>query len=220
MLAQRHITVEDRAAPTGFDWDAESAGFGYDANGNMSSISGQIPNIAYDHRNLPVQWDLPDGSHLIHAYNADGQRMLKEHSEGQWSFYVMDGQQNLAVVDEEGFSHFNIVGNATEGRLEPKEDTRRYYLKDHLGSTRAVIDKHGEVLETHGYYPFGAQMPGRQFTAGTPTKEQFTSKERDAETGLDYFGARYYLSAYGRWNGVDAQTSTPTAAAPISSSCK
>jgi len=44
-------------------------------------------------------------------------------------------------------------------------------------------------------------MPGR--TLGSGTKEGFTSKEQDAETGLDYFGARYYMPALGRWAGVD-----------------
>jgi RHS repeat-associated protein len=44
-------------------------------------------------------------------------------------------------------------------------------------------------------------MPGR--TLAGATKEGFTSKEQDAETGLDYFGARYYMPALGRWTSVD-----------------
>ncbi len=44
-------------------------------------------------------------------------------------------------------------------------------------------------------------MPGR--TLGSGTKEGFTGKEQDAETGLDYFGARYYMPALGRWSAVD-----------------
>jgi len=44
-------------------------------------------------------------------------------------------------------------------------------------------------------------MPGR--TLGSGTKEGFTGKEQDAETGLDYFGARYYMAALGRWASVD-----------------
>jgi RHS repeat-associated protein len=44
-------------------------------------------------------------------------------------------------------------------------------------------------------------MPGR--TLGGGTKEGFTGKERDAESGLDYFGARMYMPALSRWMGVD-----------------
>lgn len=77
-------------------------------------------------------------------------------------------------------------------------------MKDHLGSTRAVVDNNGAVLETFDYYPFGLLMPKRN-TAGANTIEKFTGKERDTEgnLNLDYFGARYYDAALGRWHGVD-----------------
>lgn len=79
-----------------------------------------------------------------------------------------------------------------------------FYFKDHLGSTRAVIDDAGSITESYDYYPFGLQMPGRIFISGTAkTKEKFTSKEHDEETRWDYFGARYYNPALGRWFNVD-----------------
>ncbi|RMG89241.1 MAG: RHS repeat-associated core domain-containing protein [Chloroflexi bacterium] len=79
-----------------------------------------------------------------------------------------------------------------------------FYLKDHLGSTRAVVDMNGEVKESYDYYPFGLHMPGRVYLAGPAvTKNLFTGKERDAETHWDYFGARYYSPALGRWLAVD-----------------
>ena len=43
-------------------------------------------------------------------------------------------------------------------------------------------------------------------TLGSETKEGFTGKERDPETGLDYFGARYSMSALGRWGTSDPST--------------
>jgi hypothetical protein len=55
------------------------------------------------------------------------------------------------------------------------------------GTTRAVVQG-ATVVESYDYDPYGLLMPGR--TLGSGTKEGFTSKERDAETGLDYFGAR------------------------------
>ena len=177
--------------------------FSYDPNGNLISQSGKIDSITYEHRNLPTMFDMSNGSKLRASYNADGQRILKESSGGAWKFYVMDGQQTLAVIDNNGFSHFNLVGNSTFGRWEPG-GTRRYYITDHLGSTRAVVDEAGNVLETFDYYPFGLLMPKRN-TAGANTIEKFTGKERDTEAhlNLDYFGARYYDAALGRWQGVD-----------------
>jgi RHS repeat-associated protein len=78
---------------------------------------------------------------------------------------------------------------------------RRYYHTDLLGSTRTVVDSLNVVKEAYDYDPWGVLMPGR--TLGSGTKEGFTGKERDAETGLDYFGFRYYMAAIGRWTTVD-----------------
>ena len=47
----------------------------------------------------------------------------------------------------------------------------------------------------------GLEMPARGLGSGT--KEGFSGKEQDAETGFDYFGARYYMPALGRWAAVD-----------------
>ena len=53
------------------------------------------------------------------------------------------------------------------------------------------------------YYPFGLQMPGRTLTQGPQADEDFTGHELDDETGLHYAGARYYMSALGRWGTPD-----------------
>jgi len=63
-----------------------------------------------------------------------------------------------------------------------------------------VTDK---VVETRDYYPFGLRMPGRSVTEGTPAVEDYTGHELDVETGMHYAGARYYMSALGRFGVVD-----------------
>ena len=60
----------------------------------------------------------------------------------------------------------------------------------------------------YDYLPFGEDIPaatnGRSSLFGVAgLKQKFTSKERDAETGLDYFGARYMSSAPGRFMSPD-----------------
>jgi RHS repeat-associated protein len=57
------------------------------------------------------------------------------------------------------------------------------------------------VVESYDPEPWGLLMPGR--TLGSGTKEGFTGKERDVESGLDYFGARHYMAAVGRWTSAD-----------------
>ena len=79
-----------------------------------------------------------------------------------------------------------------------------------------VVNSSGSVLETRDYYPFtslrsvsrpsascGLETPGRSYLSGTKAKENFTGHERDAETGMLYAGARYYMPNVGRWTRVD-----------------
>jgi RHS repeat-associated protein len=76
-----------------------------------------------------------------------------------------------------------------------------------------VFDQTGSLanMKRHDYLPFGeelfAPISGRSaaqgYSGGDGVRQQFTSKERDVETGLDYFGARYYASTQGRFTGTD-----------------
>jgi RHS repeat-associated protein len=72
-----------------------------------------------------------------------------------------------------------------------------YYHVDALGSVRAVTSAAGAVVRMHHYHPFGEGVE----TGADPMR--FTGKPRDAGTGLDYFGARYYASRTGRFTTVD-----------------
>ena len=73
-----------------------------------------------------------------------------------------------------------------------------YYQLDAVGNVRVVTDQAGNVIERHDYLPFGEETN----PTGSQTK-RFTGKERDVETGLDYFGARYYGSKIGRFTTTD-----------------
>jgi RHS repeat-associated protein len=58
------------------------------------------------------------------------------------------------------------------------------------------------------HYAHGLEMPGRVYVSGQKTKEGYTGHELDAETGLNYAGARYYDSAIARWMSVDPLASS------------
>ena len=77
--------------------------------------------------------------------------------------------------------------------------TVRYYHTDAVGSVRGVTDAQGAVVARHDYFPFGDE-PG---SAPNPAPQRFTGEERDRESGMDYFGARYYASRSGRFTTVD-----------------
>jgi RHS repeat-associated protein len=83
--------------------------------------------------------------------------------------------------------------------------------EDALGSVRLVTDEAGAVVSRHDYLPFGEEIPAGQYGRYTALgygnddelTHRFTGKERDEESGLDYFGARYYSGAMGRFTGAD-----------------
>lgn len=75
-----------------------------------------------------------------------------------------------------------------------------YYIDDHLGSSNLVTDSQGTVLHEESRYPFGVERGGVGDAAVDYT---YTGKEYDDETGLVYFGGRYYSPLLGRWATPD-----------------
>ena len=91
--------------------------------------------------------------------------------------------------------------------LPAQGKTVKYYHVDAVGSVRVVTDGSGAIVERHDYLPFGEECTtggcasNPALSGGEPRK--YTGKERDKETGLDYFGARYYGAKTGRFTAVD-----------------
>ncbi len=82
----------------------------------------------------------------------------------------------------------------------------RYYFSDHLGSASVITNEAGTIVEESQYFPFGAE---RAVLNGDTNPYKFTAKERDSESGLDYFGARHYASTMGRFMQPDEFTGGP-----------
>jgi RHS repeat-associated protein len=112
-----------------------------------------------------------------------------------WTDYIFAGSKRVAKVQ---------VG----ADLNSDWANTEFYHGDHLGSTRLMTNYTGaKIANTEvTYLPFGQQWENVTST----NHYKFTGKERDTESGLDYFGARYYASNMGRWMTPDWATS-PTA---------
>lgn len=85
------------------------------------------------------------------------------------------------------------------GNLGLKMD---YYPKKHLGSASWITDHHGDPVQYIHYAPYGELIANQQ-ASGYDERYKFTGKERDQESGYDYFGARYLWSNIGIWLSVD-----------------
>jgi len=86
-----------------------------------------------------------------------------------------------------------------------KEQDQYFYHADHLGSSSWITDASGNVNQHLAYMPYGEQfIDERKADNSRDIRFKFTGKERDLETGLDYFGARYYSSGLSVWLSLDA----------------
>jgi len=97
-----------------------------------------------------------------------------------------------------------VMQEEKSGKMVSTEQGCYYYHADHLGSSSVVTDKDGKFYEQLEYFPYGETWVHNKATAeqeSTPYK--FTSKELDPETGLYYFGARYYDGKLSRWTAAD-----------------
>ncbi len=100
-----------------------------------------------------------------------------------------DLQSEYVFFDGERVARREFPGNAIS-----------YYFSDYLKRASVITDSAGSIKSESDYYPWGSEL---QFTSNDSNHYKFTGKERDAETGLDYFGARYYSNALGRFTSAD-----------------
>ncbi|MGD8782764.1 MAG: RHS repeat-associated core domain-containing protein, partial [Ignavibacteria bacterium] len=120
------------------------------------------------------------------------------------------------VYDENGDQQYvNLLGADVFGKYVPDEAEYYFYVKDHLGSTRVVVDGSGNPKEAYEYYPFG-KIARSITSAGINVDEKFTGKELDDdnEERLYYFGARYYDGDLGRWPSPDPRADKSLGVSP------
>ncbi len=118
-----------------------------------------------------------------------------------WGWTNGNGGQGNANGICNGNAGGNGNGNGGSGP-EVFEKDQYYYHPDHLGSSSYVTDLDGEIFQHLEYFPFGETwVEEHSNTQRTPYL--FTSKELDEETGLYYFGARYYDPRTSVWQSTD-----------------
>jgi RHS repeat-associated protein len=107
----------------------------------------------------------------------------------------------------------NVVMSGGGGGGGGSSANIHWLVTDHLGTPRMIFDQSGSLanVSRHDYLPFGEELfagtggrtTAQGYTASDGVRQKFTQKERDTETGLDYFGARYFSSIQGRFTSFD-----------------
>ena len=195
--------VDDAAAASAYgggfefkDGVKQANEYTYDSNGNLTKdLNKGISTITYNVLNLPNMVTFSDGSTIAYTYGADGTKLKTVHKTGSTTT-TTDYCGN--VVYENGVQKLLLTD---EGYVTLSDNKYHYYLKDHQGNNRVVINQSGTVEETNHYYPFGGVFA----SAGNVQPYKYNGKEYDGKKGLNWYdyGARMYDAALGRFMTVD-----------------
>ncbi len=173
------------------DGNNHLSGFSYDSSGNTQNDG----SFTY---NWDAESQLKSAGGINYLYDADGRRVAKVASKLYW---YGAGGDILAETDASGnaTAEYIFFGGKRVAML-PVGGNPIYYVEDLLGTSRVITQNNGVVCYDADFYPYGGE---RSYTNTCPQNYKFEGKERDAETGNDDFGARYYSNRFGRWLSAD-----------------
>jgi RHS repeat-associated protein len=163
-----------------------TSGFTYDLSGNLTSDGTHSPT--YD-----AEGHMISDAGVTYYYDADGKRVQK--SSGTLYWYgtspdpLLETNASGSLVNE-----YTFFGGKRISRRDSSNNIE-YYFADEIGSARVVTNSSGTILEDCDYFPYG----GSGCSPSSINNYLFTGKERDSESGLANFGARYNSSQYGRF---------------------
>ncbi len=198
----------------------------HDANGNITKIP-HLQALVWNYANQLKHVDLDlNGNKAYYSYNAEGQRVRKVIEKGhvreeriylgnfeiyrkhrnnnlifeRQTLHIMDDQQRIVLIEIRAIDTESSETDQPEIRI-------RYQLSNHLGSSTLEVDDtpQANIISYEEYFPYG----GTSYICGNNKLEvkrkryRYNGKERDDETGLYYYGARYYAAWLGRWVSCD-----------------
>jgi RHS repeat-associated protein len=184
-------------------------GYGYDTAGNI--ITNASTSYVYDAENRLV-WT----SQYRYIYDGDGNRVEKCAAASATTACPTSGTTGTLYwrgTGSDTLDETDLAGNALEdyiffngariARRDVSNDAVHFYFSDQVGSHAVVENATGTGCEQDiDYYPYGGV---EEDYCSTPVAQhyKFTGKERDSESGLDMFGARYYGSSLARFMTPD-----------------
>jgi RHS repeat-associated protein len=143
-----------------------------------------------------------DTTAAAYTYNALGNRVRKDVGSTSTEYFFFAGNV-IAELNPAIGAWTDYIGY---GRRIAKDTSNngtgtQYYHADHLGSARVMTDSAGTIISNCTYNPFGEEVGCSPDNASNHYR--FAGKERDNESDLDDFGARYFSSSMGRWATPD-----------------
>ena len=155
-------------------------------------------------------------------YYAESERIASRIGGGGLGYVLGsgDGDEELFVTHQAHFAeHFDAVMDCLGADAQPAEDLLKslynwldsvqdekdcyWYHPDHLGSSSWITFTDGKAVQHLHYLPWGEDFVNQRISGYDGARYTFSAKEKDSETGLSYFGSRYYSSDLSIWLSVD-----------------
>ena len=210
------LTIESRAA-----WALEN-----EEETKPAERSIYKRRYRWNERNL--MQESSDNTQSVHyRYGQDGQRALKSSNQSEtlyfntmWSWlhnssaYNTDREsKHIYLGTERLVTRMNGAGS--QGNAYTAQVSTYYYHSDHLGSAQLITDNEGREYERIEYTPYGEYWVEKRAPENRTLPFKFTGKERDEETGLYYYGARYMDPRTSRWLSTDPALTDYIPTAPV-----
>ena len=185
----------------------------YIGSQRVVSKIGDFDSYGSDPRRIQYAGSETDG--LSVDYKVKYTQQLQAIKDNYATFAVpYNGEDNNDYVDGKGFccndgsleaSQARAMARAAKNNFQEGDSYEKmqfYYHPDHLGSSSYITNLDGEVVQHVEYVPFGEVfVEERNNIWNTPYL--FNAKEFDEETGLYYYGARYYDPRLSLWMSTD-----------------
>jgi RHS repeat-associated protein len=173
--------------------------YSYDANGNM--LTGAGKTFTWDIENRLDIISVPGIGTTSFDYDYTGMRVLKNAPTGITTFPF----QGYEVDPNSVITKFIRIG--IETFASKKGTTKYFYHNDHLGGVNVITDINGAQVQLNEYDPWGKVSKS---TGNVDPTHRFTGKELDPESGLYYYGGRYYDPELARFVSADPFVPQPS----------
>ena len=172
--------------------------FEYDPSGNLVKDGLNRLEFSYNCLNLMQTAETASGALKAQfTYGSDGRKLSEKAGTGGFEY------MGSLIYAYRGGTLSLAQAVTDEGTIQSAGVN--YFIRDHLGSVRAVVDHTGKIVERNDYYPFGGRHENASLPLTGVNRYKFGGKETLEPVSLDMldFGARFYDPRIARWNTQD-----------------